>query len=767
MRHAWSQGPPWLVAPVDPVRAALLAVVATGAISVAHAQAPSVTVADLIGMTTIGSHVQGYRMVDYDVLSPDGARVAVVVKRGNLERNTVDFALLLFRTADLLRAPRPDTVATFSSNSNRPGIEHVRWLTDNATLAFLAERPSELPQVYTLDTRRRVLTERTHATTVITAFDVAGTGHPVVYAAETPRDTSAYAGMRAHGFVVPTRSLVSDVIAGDWGSVPSWEATAPRVLHVVRGATETTVPVPDSAAGYRSCELNDFPTLAVAPPGDDVILACEPLREPATWAGYTQPFFRQLKERGKVSTEYVVVDLTTGRARPLMNAPVAYGETLVWGPDGRSVVLGKAMLPLMGVDSVERAMRAARQMVAEVDVRTGRATIAVPRDSLSVMAWTARNATIELVPGQFLRPAETARVYYRRTPQGWASVPAPQAGKTAVPVLVVDQGMNTPPRLLAISPRTGARNVVYDPTPGLLSLHRFGPEEVVHWKTKSGASWVGGLYWPPDYVRGRRYPLLIQTHGFDSTAFWPYGVFSTGEAAQPLAGHGVFVLQLPAPPIEQQGTPREGPLAQEGIEGAIDHLDSVGLIDRMHVGLQGFSRTCYYTLYTLTHSSYPIAAATLTDGVNESYLSYMIFEPANGRAGGAAEAERMNGGAPFGAGLATWRERAPGFNVDRVTTPLLLTALRPASLLSAWEPYAGLLLQGKPTELVYIPDGSHILTKPWERLMSQQDAVDWYRFWLKGEEDPDPAKEEQYARWRALRARSIGDAGGATHGQQR
>jgi len=29
---------------------------------------------------------------------------------------------------------------------------------------------------------------------------------------------------------------------------------------------------------------------------------------------------------------------------------------------------------------------------------------------------------------------------------------------------------------------------------------------------------------------------------------------------------------------------------------------------------------------------------------------------------------------------------------------------------------------------------------------SQQGNVDWFRFWLKGEEDPDPAKAEQYAR---------------------
>ena len=29
--------------------------------------------------------------------------------------------------------------------------------------------------------------------------------------------------------------------------------------------------------------------------------------------------------------------------------------------------------------------------------------------------------------------------------------------------------------------------------------------------------------------------------------------------------------------------------------------------------------------------------------------------------------------------------------------------------------------------------------------------VDWFKFWLRGQEDPDPAKTEQYAGWRELR----------------
>jgi hypothetical protein len=30
--------------------------------------------------------------------------------------------------------------------------------------------------------------------------------------------------------------------------------------------------------------------------------------------------------------------------------------------------------------------------------------------------------------------------------------------------------------------------------------------------------------------------------------------------------------------------------------------------------------------------------------------------------------------------------------------------------------------------------------------------IDWWRFWLRGYEDPAPAKQAQYTHWRALRA---------------
>jgi len=56
----------------------------------------------------------------------------------------------------------------------------------------------------------------------------------------------------------------------------------------------------------------------------------------------------------------------------------------------------------------------------------------------------------------------------------------------------------------------------------------------------------------------------------------------------------------------------------------------------------------------------------------------------------------------------------------------------------------------RPSEHV-LPEGSHVLTNPGDRMVSQDGSVDWFRFWLQEYEDPDPAKAAQYVRWRGLK----------------
>ena len=53
--------------------------------------------------------------------------------------------------------------------------------------------------------------------------------------------------------------------------------------------------------------------------------------------------------------------------------------------------------------------------------------------------------------------------------------------------------------------------------------------------------------------------------------------------------------------------------------------------------------------------------------------------------------------------------------------------------------------------MVVVNTDEHVLTNPVERMASQGLSVDWFRFWLQGYEDPDPAKAEQYKRWGELK----------------
>ena len=225
---------------------------------------------------------------------------------------------------------------------------------------------------------------------------------------------------------------------------------------------------------------------------------------------------------------------------------------------------------------------------------------------------------------------------------------------------------------------------------------------------------------------------MIQTHGFDPKRFWIDGPWPTAFAAQALAAHGIVVLQV-REGYEDLNTPKEAERVMGAYEGAIDELDRMGLIDRTHVGIIGFSRTSFYVKYTLTHSSYPFAAAVVADGIDAGYFQYITY--ANAIPSLAAHFESINDGLPYGIGMPRWFKHSPGFLLDKVRTPVLIEAIGRAGLLNEWEWFSGLSRLGKQVHLIYIPDGDHVLEKPWERLTSQEQSVDWLCFWLKGEKN--------------------------------
>jgi hypothetical protein len=185
----------------------------------------------------------------------------------------------------------------------------------------------------------------------------------------------------------------------------------------------------------------------------------------------------------------------------------------------------------------------------------------------------------------------------------------------------------------------------------------------------------------------------------------------------------------------------------EAYEAAIQKLYDSGTIDKDRVGLAGFSRTGWHVSYALTHSKFRYAAAVISDNIDGSYLGATLMP---------GKYEDENGASPFADGLQQWLDRAPGFNVQKVQTPIRFQRESGGlpMLLASWELFSRLRTLGKPAEFYVVPDieyGSHNLQIPTQCLASQEGAVDWFDFWLNGHEDPASSKEGQYRRWRAMR----------------
>jgi predicted peptidase len=78
-----------------------------------------------------------------------------------------------------------------------------------------------------------------------------------------------------------------------------------------------------------------------------------------------------------------------------------------------------------------------------------------------------------------------------------------------------------------------------------------------------------------------------------------------------LASKGIVVLQMNDIFWDSLETHQETERAMSAYENAIEYLDQKCIIDRSRVGFVGFSRTCMYVKYALTHSTQHFAAAIL------------------------------------------------------------------------------------------------------------------------------------------------------------
>ena len=713
-----------------------------------------VTIEDAIEMTRLADSAYaggGNAFGRAVIFSPDRAKFVAILRKGNIQTNRNEFSIVLWHTQDVLKSPKQEVILRLESSSNRPAIESVRWI-DNETIAFLGERPNESHQVYRLNCRTRELRKMTNSPTNAISFDISKE-NVLAYTAEIPTE-SARPSWQRFGRPISTE-LITDVLLGHPDE--QWSDYVRVVLQTDVAGQPKEVLAEKLLMPFPSPE--DHPV--VSPDGRYVLLLVNSDHIPKIWREYSdtlmQKWTRWKLAPGQYSMlrRWILFDTKTGSQNPLVDAPVSLagvGSEAIWLPDSRSVVITNTYLPLDGVTGEELEVRRKGPFVAEVRVPSGEITKLSSKD-LTLFHWDTKSSDLVFGSGRNNQSgAAPATIRFHKQGPEWLEVTREETGPR-IPELAVEEGLNLPPRIVATQGGGTGRAVLLDLNPQFETM-KFGRVEQVRWKARDGHEVEGGLYYPADFVPGRRYPLVIQTHGFKPDRFQIDGPYTSVFAAQPLAGKNIMVLQAEKPDrsavLGHLATEGEARWRISAYEGAVDYLDERGLIDRSRVGIMGFSRTSWYVKYALTHSSFPYAAVAVSDGID---MGYFIYASMANRGYPDDEMEQIMGAIPSGEGMAPWSREAPGFQVEKMSDeiPVRVVAAYPLDVLVEWEWFAMMKRLQKPVDMVVFLDGVHLLEKPLDRLISQGGNVDWFDFWLNGHEDPDPAKAEQYERWRKLK----------------
>lgn len=488
---------------------------------------------------------------------------------------------------------------------------------------------------------------------------------------------------------------------------------------------------------------------------------------------------QQEGESPRASGTFLLVDFAQRAARRLSEANAGADDPVkpqaMWSPDGQHVILVNTRLP-DEVGSPSSGDLAESYIAAYNSQSHGWQLLQPMQETLSTrgvpkvrqvqgVQWRSAH---ELLLTYSIDNATAGRRSYKRQDDRWVAQPIqnerrfPTRPTVAKPTLGLEvkvrQSPNDPPTVVVSNGRV--EKTLSRPDPALNGLYR-ARVEAFSWSLPNGSTMTGGLSLPR--TAALPLPVVIQI-GYDydqPEAFAPDGPQTAPFARQALNARGMAVLSLDATVMQRSSdrfTPREGPGIVEQIDSAVDALVRKGLVDRKLVGLVGFSRTGFHTLYAATHPQRtPFAAAVVADSVTYNYAEYLYL----GVRGEPIGYERMNGG-NFWQSKESWLQHDPIFNLDRMDAATLFieatTVKGSGEMLDDHHPaildkIAALERSHRRYDILFITEGWHPVLLPRQRLAEMEATVDWMAFWLLGDEQAAETKVSQYARWRQIRDR--------------
>jgi dipeptidyl aminopeptidase/acylaminoacyl peptidase len=262
---------------------------------------------------------------------------------------------------------------------------------------------------------------------------------------------------------------------------------------------------------------------------------------------------------------------------------------------------------------------------------------------------------------------------------------------------------------------------------------RLARQEAVQWKGADGATVEGLLYYPVDYQQGRRYPLVVQTHGGPASAD-QYGFGSWGSYVQVLVGKGYAVLKP-----NYRGSTGYGDAFLRDMVGSyfrnshldvmagVDHLVKIGIADPDRLAKMGWSAGGHMTNKIITFTNRFKAASSGAGAAN--WIS--MYAQSDVR----TYRTPWFGGTPWqkNAPIDLYWDHSPLKDAASVRTPtIFLVGERDVRvpMPQSVEMYRALKANGVPTKLYIAPREPHGWQELRHQLFKMNVELEWFERWV-------------------------------------
>nr|WP_225562960.1 Atxe2 family lasso peptide isopeptidase [Rhodanobacter sp. DHG33] len=356
-------------------------------------------------------------------------------------------------------------------------------------------------------------------------------------------------------------------------------------------------------------------------------------------------------------------------------------------------------------------------------------TVTAPDNGQSIFLWNVVNGAV--------RPVIQSR---GQIGGGGRWEPGP-CGVSPDALVCVAADADRPPRLERIDLSSGSRSVLFDPNAALAQdmAHSVSVSEI-HWTDVRGESFTGEFY--PAATQGHTPPALFIAY-YRCSGFLRGGMGDEWPLAM-LALNGISALCINAAPTQDDAIARYEQ-GQAAVESAVDHLASHGDIDPARVGMGGLSFGAEVAMWAAMHSRVPRAVSVSTPVISPSLRLLLGLW-------GDVYFSRLKRFWQLGSFEETperWKRISPYYHVEQVKVPVLMQMSEQEYRLAL--DYAVPLIREHRADVYVFPNESHQKFQPRHKLAVYERNLDWFRFWLLGEEDRNPAKAGQYAQWRRMR----------------